>query len=298
MLINSASLNGLRTTFSTLFQARLEKAPSQYSRVATTVPSASRSNTYAGMKMLSAMRQWIGPRHIENLSEFKYELTNLPFEKTIGVDRDDISDDNLGQYKIAVELLADTVSAHPNIQVFNALKNGFTTLGYDGQYFFDTDHPLIGADGETVGTFANTDGGNGTPWFLMSSRSVMLPIIWQERKKPDFVAMDNPNDERVFTNKEFRYGVDSRNNVGYGFPQLCWGSKQTLNKANYETARAAISNMKGDGGRPLGLEPDLLVFPPSLEGAALELLNSERDAGGATNVWRNTAEPLKVSWLS
>ena len=28
----------------------------------------------------------------------------------------------------------------------------------DGQFFFDTDHPVIGDDGETVTTVANTDG--------------------------------------------------------------------------------------------------------------------------------------------
>ena len=86
--------------------------------------------------------------------------------------------------------------------------------------------------------------------------------------------------------------------MGYGLWQMAWGSKQTLDKAHYKAAREALMGMKGDHGRPLGLTPNLLVVPPTLEGQALELLNAERDAAGATNVYRNTAELLVVPWLA
>jgi len=35
-------------------------------------------------------------------------------------------------------------------------------------------------------------------------------------------------------------------------------------------------SMKGDHGRLLGVRPNLLVVPPSLESAGLKILNSER----------------------
>src|SRR5690606_29970273 len=103
-------------------------------------------------------------------------------------------------------------------------------------------------------------------------------------------AKDNPTDERVFDQKEFRYGVDMRCNAGYGLWQLAYASKQTLNAANYAAARAAMMAMTGDGGRPLRIRPTLLVVPPSLESAALAVLKAERDAAGATNVYQNTAQ--------
>ena len=56
--------------------------------------------------------------------------------------------------------------------------------------------------------------------------------------------------------------------------------------------------MKGDNGVPMNLTPDLLVVSPALEGQAMEILNSERNAAGATNVWKGTAKPLVVSWLA
>lgn len=113
-----------------------------------------------------------------------------------------------------------------------------------------------------------------------------------------FVAKDSPTDANVFTKKQFLYGVDARWNVGFGFWQMAYGSKDTLDATNYEAARAALLGMKGDYGRPLGMRPNLLVVPPSLEGKAMELLNSERNAAGATNVWRNTAELMVVPWLA
>lgn len=79
---------------------------------------------------------------------------------------------------------------------------------------------------------------------------------------------------------------------------MAWGSKQALNAANYAIARAAISGMKGDNGLPLGLTPNLLVVPPSLESAARKILNSEYAAGGETNEWKGTADLLVSTWLA
>lgn len=56
--------------------------------------------------------------------------------------------------------------------------------------------------------------------------------------------------------------------------------------------------MKGDNGLPLGLTPNLLVVPPSLESAARKILNSEYAAGGETNEWKGTADLLVSPWLA
>ena len=88
--------------------------------------------------------------------------------------------------------------------------------------------------------------------------------------------------------KEYRYGVDGRANVGFAFWQQAYGSKQTLDKAAYEAARQTMMEFKSDEDRPLGVKPNLLVVPPALESKGLEILNAERDAAGATNVWRGT----------
>lgn len=297
MLVNSATLQALRVGFQTEFQNAFDAVPQMRGRVAQTVRSSTAVNTYGWLKGLTGLREWIGQRQIDNLSEASYTLVNRHFEKAVAVNRNAIEDDNLGMYSAGFSMMGDGAARLPEELVWGLLKDGFSTNCWDGQFFFDTDHPIMLASG-AMGTYANTDGGSGTPWFLMCTKRPLKPIIYQERKAPVFTAKDRETDDNVFNRNEFVYGVDMRCNVGYGLPQLAWGSKQTLNAANYATARSALQGMKADGGAPLGLVPDLLVVPPSLESAGRKILNSEYAAGGETNEWKGTAELLVVPWLA
>lgn len=297
MIISQATLDALRTGFSTAFRDGLGLAALQKDRVAMTIRSTTASNTYGWLNQMPGMREWIGSRVIQNLAESAYVIANKHFEETVGVDRNDIEDDNLGQYSMLMTRLGEAAAGFPEQLVWDLLKNGFSTNCYDGQFFFDTDHPIVLADGSTS-TFVNTDGGAGTPWFLLCTNQSVKPIIYQERKPATFVSKDKETDDNVFSQRRFVYGVDLRCNVGYGLPQMAWGSKQALSGANYGIARAALMGMKGDGARPLGLVPNLLVVPPALESDARKLLNSEYGTGGITNEWKGTAELLVVPWLA
>lgn len=66
-----------------------------------------------------------------------------------------------------------------------------------------------------------------TAWFLLDTTRPIRPLIYQERKKPEFVAQVDPKDPSVFNSKTFLYGVDSRGNAGYGFWQMAYGSTGT-----------------------------------------------------------------------
>jgi phage major head subunit gpT-like protein len=296
MLITNTTLQALRVGFSTEFQNAFDAVPKMKDRVAKTVRSTTAMNTYGWLKSLTGMREWLGPRLVDNLSEASYTIVNKSFEKTIGVNRDNIEDDNLGMYSDGFTMMGDGAGRLPEELVWGLMKLGFSTNCWDGQFFFDTDHPVMLPDG-TMGTYANTDGGAGQPWFLICSKRPIKPIIYQERKAPNFVSKDKETDDNVFNRKEYLYGVDMRCNVGYGLPQLAWGSKQPLNAANYEIARAAIINMKADGGGPLGLVPDLLVVGATNEGAARGIVQSQLVNGGESNKWAGTAEVLLCPWI-
>ena len=67
--------------------------------------------------------------------------------------------------------------------------------------------------------------------------------------------MTKPDDEGVFTRAEYRYGTDGRCNVGVGFWQMAFGSKATLDAANFNAAYAAMGAFKDEAGEPLGVMP-------------------------------------------
>ncbi len=300
MIVNRANLDILFTGFKTAFRDGLGQAEAQWMRVATRVNSTTREEKYGWLGKIPGLRKWVGDRVINNLMQHDYAIRNEDYEDTIGVDENEINDDTYGTYGPMFQELGLAVAAQPNLLVYGLLKAGFDAslgLAYDGQYFFDTDHPVLDANGN-VTSVANTDGGSGVPWFLIDDSRALKPILYQVRKEGELVRKDRPDDDNVFFQRQLIYGVHHRCNVGFGFWQYAWGSKQTLNAANYKGARAAMRNLKGDYGRPLGIRPRLLVVPPDLEEVGLEILNAERDASGATNVWRGTAELLVADWLA
>lgn len=292
MQLTSANIQALQVGFNTTFNNAFNDAPSDYDKIAMTTQSTHSSETYAWMGKTTAFREWLGDRVIQNLSASDYTIKNKKFENTIGVDRDDIEDDSFGVYTPLIAQLGQDAKSHPDTLVFDLLKNGFTNLCYDGQYFFDTDHSV----GST--TYSNSGGGSGTPWFLFDTSKAIKPFIFQKRRDYKFVAVDKLDNESVFKTDKFTYGVDARVNAGYGLPQLAYGSKQTLDETNLAAARAAMRSLKGDNGKPLNINPALLVVPPSLELVALKLLNAESSANGATNVLRGTAQLLVTPWLA
>ncbi|WP_320194735.1 Mu-like prophage major head subunit gpT family protein [Agrobacterium rosae] len=298
MDINSTNLRSAYVGFNAAFQQGVGEATSMYSRIATTISSTTRSNEYGWLGKFPGFRKWVGDRVINGLSKHGYTLTNESYENTIGVDRDDIEDDNLGVYTPMFQDFGQTAVTFPDTLIFPFLKAGWNNLCYDKQNFFDTDHPVLDENGNEI-SVANTDGGNGTPWFLLDVTRPLKPVIYQERKKfTNLVKMDQENDEGVFSKKEFRYGLDGRCQVGFGFWQMAWGSKQALNDVNYENARSSLMSLKGDYGRPLAIQPKLLVVPPTLEGPARRVIENARKADGGDNEWFKTAEIMVVPWLA
>lgn len=63
-----------------------------------------------------------------------------------------------------------------------------------------------------------------TAWFLFDTSRAIKPLIFQQRKKPEFVSMDSAKDANTFMKKQYLYGADCRDNAGFGLWQLAYGS--------------------------------------------------------------------------
>lgn len=296
MIINRATLQAATTGFKVIFNNAFAAAASDYEKLAMVVPSSTKQETYAWLGTTTRFREWVGDRVIQNLGTHDFTIKNKSFEATIGVNRDDIEDDTIGVYAPLFQQLGQEAKTHPDELVFALLKAGFATKCYDGQYFFDTDHPVLGEDGAAV-SVSNFQAGSGAPWFLIDGSKAVKPIIFQKRRDYQFVSMDQLTDEAVFSRKEFRYGVDARANVGFGLWQVAYASKAELTADNLNAAIAAMQSLKGDNGKPLNIRPSLLVVPPQLRAKALTLVKAET-IESTTNINRDVVEVLSTSWLA
>jgi len=297
MIISQGNLNALFQAYKLIFQQTFSTTQVDWDKIAMMVPSSTAKEVYPWLGQNTRFRQWIGDRVVQNLMTHDFSIKNLPWENTVGVPKETIEDDTYGLFKPLFAQLGQDAKQHPDEMIFTLLAQGFAALCYDNQYFFDTDHPVLNADGSTS-SVSNFGGGSGTAWYLLDTSKVVKPIIYQVRKDYNFVAMDKETDDNVFSAKEFIYGVDARSNVGFGLWQLAYASKQTLTPESYGAARAAMMSLKGDNGKPLGVRPTTLVVPPNLEGTALQILQAEKNANGATNIYQNTAQLLCTPWLS
>jgi phage major head subunit gpT-like protein len=297
MIINAENLAAVRTGFSTAYKKGLGQTSSQFAKFATIVTASTKEQKYGWLGKIPGVREWIGARVVQNLSQHDYSIKERKWELTIGVDRDDIETDNIGVYAPMFEEMGQSTGSKWDELVFGLYNAGFFTPCYDGQNYFDTDHPVLDADGDLV-SVANTDGGDGPAWFLVDNSRALKPVILQKRKDFNFVAKDKETDDNVFGLNEYVYGADARANAGYGFWQFAWGSRQPLTPDNYEKARVALMEMKGDYGRPLGIKPDTIIVPPRLERSANKIIKNEKGPNGEDNEFQGTATVEVVSWLA
>lgn len=304
MIINQQTMGSVFTAFNTLFTRGMGTAPSAYKQIAMTVPSVAREEVYAWLGQFPGMREWLGSRVVKNLVAHGFTIVNKDFESTVSVPRNDIQDDRFGVFGPVMEELGRAAGELPDQLIFSLLSAGFVNDCYDGQPFFDADHPVGSEATGGVTSVSNIQAGSETPWFLLDTSRPMKPLIYQERMPYKLVSKDRPEDDNVFDNKEFVYGTDGRSNAGYGLWQLAFASKAELTPANYEAARAAMMAFTGDEGRPLGIKPDVLVAPPSLEGAVMRLLNNgtriemvDTTPVSVQNEWAQTAKPIVTAWL-
>ena len=295
LIVNGANMRTIYTAFNTAFRGAFTLAKPMWQRVAMEVPSTTSEEEYGWLGMTTRYREWVGERIYQNLKTHGYAIKNKTFESTITVPREKVEDDQYGIFSPLAQQMGQDAALHPDELVFGALLAGMSTLCYDGQYFFDTDHP-VGLQGKEV-SVSNYGGGSGAAWFLLDTSKVIKPVIFQKRRPYNFVSKTRLDDDNVFDRNEFVFGSDARANVGYGLWQLAYCSKQTLDATSYEAGYTAMAGFKSDSGKPLAIKANIILVGPSNWKKALDVVQAERLANGADNVLRNTTEVVLCSWL-
>jgi phage major head subunit gpT-like protein len=297
VIVNVKNIKAIFINLKTTFQKAFDQTPSDWQKVAMKVPSTSKQNDYSWLGRFPKMRKWIGDKAVKALEAFNYSIVNDDFEATVEVDRNDIEDDQILGLAQQAQAAGQSAAELPSDIVFALLSQGFTNLCYDGQPFFDIDHPVNGVSVSNKGTkklsaatqaaakasygvaraamrsFKDEEGASlkvrptilvvppaledeanflmtadrfpdntpniykgtaevlvvpeltsDTQWFLLDTTRPVKPLIYQERKKPEFVEQTDYNADNVFMRKKFLFGAEARAAGGYGFWQMAYGS--------------------------------------------------------------------------
>lgn len=150
MLINSATLNRVYQNLDKSYQDAYKAVQKLHPAFTMQVPSSTRSNLYAWLGMLPQVREWLGERQAASIGTRTYELVNKHWELSFAIDRNDVEDNTFFSFSTVAAQIGEQFAKHPDKLVASVIEAGLTDLCFDGQQFFDTDHPI------------NPDGGAGT----------------------------------------------------------------------------------------------------------------------------------------
>lgn len=125
-----------------MYFARLETNPglAWVNGVANLFPSNQYTETYKFLGQSPAMREWLGGRLAKGLAVNGLSIINKHYEATIEFAKQDVVLDKTGQIEARINEFADRSVTHWASLLSTLLINGASTICYDGQYYFDTDH--------------------------------------------------------------------------------------------------------------------------------------------------------------
>src|SRR6266581_741591 len=96
--LRGTSLDPFFLSLDTLYQQGYASGESTWEEWAQKVISTTKSTVHGWLDKFPKLREWLGPRDVQNYVAQSYTLTNKKFELTVGVEVDDIDDDQYGLY--------------------------------------------------------------------------------------------------------------------------------------------------------------------------------------------------------
>lgn len=108
--------------------------------VSNEFPSDQASETYKFLGAIPAFREWVGGRQANSFRGDGITIANTHYENTIEIGKTDLRRDKTEQIRARIAEFANAGDTHWASLVTTLIVNGPSTVCYDGQYFFDTDH--------------------------------------------------------------------------------------------------------------------------------------------------------------
>lgn len=210
----------INTSFNGRFIRGFEKAETFYEKIAMIVDSQNSVEVYPFLGDLPGVEEWIGDRQIKQLKVYDFSIKNRHFEMTVRVNKDQISDNQLGGLYPIVEIMGRRMAEHPDELIASLLENGFTQNGFDGTTFFSTTHGTPNQSNK--GTTALSSAAYGV------ARAQMANLTNDQGKKlnirPNLLVVPPALEEtgRLILNADFISvsGGSTQNNIWKGSAEL------------------------------------------------------------------------------
>lgn len=149
MLLNKTKLQNAFIAVKTAWDGALKTITESWREWADGVTSETETEYYNWTELLVQIREWIGDRVIGNIKGEEWAVKNRHYEGTYGLKISDINDEKFGMLPRKTQELLAAARLHPENLLFDAVELAFTANAFDGQIFFDTDHPALMGDGTT-----------------------------------------------------------------------------------------------------------------------------------------------------
>lgn len=140
MSFNTAKVVAAKRGITAKFDTGYAAGRPLYPLLTTPISSDGAFENYAWLGAYPGMQEWFGQRQFHQLRAAEYTLYNRTWESSLAIDRHDIDDDQLNMYGPVAEQLGVEASYHPDELLVDLLTLAESTVGWDGQFFFDTDH--------------------------------------------------------------------------------------------------------------------------------------------------------------
>lgn len=103
-------------------------------------PSDREIEMYGHLGQAPGLAEWAGFRAAHGLEKFEYSIRNKLFDVAMEIDKRDLRRDRTGQIRQRISDMGAKARHHPDELMTALVIAGESTVCYDGQFFFDTDH--------------------------------------------------------------------------------------------------------------------------------------------------------------
>ena len=204
-LANSAALAAASALFDGTMLGSVFNGPGGFigKQLCTDLPGQKKSAQLQVTLATPRVRAWLGSKQVRSPRAYNQIINQIKYEKTIGLDRFDVVNDNSGSVLQAIERFIQQIPDDLEDLIISTLLAN-TSIGYDNVSLLNAAHPFSNSTGNNITTaalsfesfraaksamrlFADED---GRPWNMNPNTLLVGPAL--ERLAKEIAGADRP----------------------------------------------------------------------------------------------------------